>query len=211
MFEYNKDLLEYCEAHTNRPSDALEVIERDTHLKTVAPQMISGHLQGRFLSLISKLIKPKQILEIGTFTGYSAICMAEGLQPGGMIHTIESNLELKSLLNSHLELSGHSDRIRVHYGEALQIIAQLEGPFDLVFIDASKTEYIQYYELVLPKVSFGGIIIADNALWSGKVIQDDKDEETIAIDAFNKMVLSDERVENVLLPIRDGLMVARKI
>jgi caffeoyl-CoA O-methyltransferase len=210
MAEHIRRLLEYSENHTKRPSEALEKIERETHLKTVAPQMISGHLQGRFLSLISKLVRPKLILEIGTFTGYSSICMAEGLEPGGMIHTIEHNIEMKPLLEVHLKQSGYENSIQVHYGEALKILPQLKGPFDLVFIDASKIEYRQYYESVMPKVSSGGVILADNTLWSGKVIEDEKDEETLAIDSFNKMVLADERVDNILLPIRDGIMVARK-
>ncbi len=205
-----KKIADYAETHTEAESDLLQSLVRDTHLKTLAPRMLSGHLQGRFLSLITKLMQPKRILEIGTFTGYAALCMAEGLAEDGILTTIEANDELAVLIRKYVELGGFSGKIEALFGNALDIIPTLADGFDLVFIDAGKRDYPAYYDLVLPKVKSGGLIIADNILWSGKVVDDKKDVDTTIIDQFNKKIVADNRVEALLLPIRDGLMLARK-
>ena len=205
------DLLSYAIAHTSLPSPSLQQLERETHLKTIAPQMISGHFQGRFLSMISHLVQPKFVLEIGAFTGYSAQCLAEGLQPDGQIFTIEINQEYDHIIKPNLEKAGLQDVIHVLFGDALEMIPKLDYLFDLVFIDAAKIYYHDYYNLVIDKVRSNGLIIADNVLWGGKVLQDPKDEDTFSLHRFNKSVLADDRVENLLLPIRDGLMICRKI
>ncbi|HKK40315.1 MAG TPA: O-methyltransferase [Cryomorphaceae bacterium] len=203
----------YVHNHSQKESELLNDLNRETYLKVLQPRMLSGHIQGRILSMYSKLIQPKCILEIGTYTGYSAICLAEGLATGGVLHTIEKNEELKPIANRYFEKAGLKDRIQLHNGDALPIIQSMEETFDLVFIDADKTNYINYYEAVLPKMKSGGCIIADNVLWSGKVLDEeelDKDPDTSVLNEFNKMVSNDERVDNVLLPVRDGLMVIRK-
>jgi caffeoyl-CoA O-methyltransferase len=205
-----KKIADYAEAHTAPESELLQSLVRDTHLKTLAPRMLSGHLQGRFLSLITKLMQPKRILEIGTFTGYAALCMAEGLAEDGVLTTIEANDEMAFLIKKYVEKGGFSGKIEPIFGNALEIIPTLTDVFDLVFIDAGKRDYPEYYDLVLPKVKSGGLIIADNILWSGKVADDKKDVDTTIIDQFNKKILADNRVECLLLPIRDGLMMARK-
>ena len=200
----------YAEAHSSAAPDYLESLERATHLRTLAPQMISGHLQGRLLSMISYMIKPDAILEIGTFTGYATLCLAEGLTADGKIHTIEINRELIHGFTPFLNDSPYRSKIIQHTGDALQIIPGLEEIFDLVFIDASKTDYQAFFDLSLDKTAKGGFILVDNVLWSGKVCKKPMDADTKSIDDFNKMVLNDERVENVILPIRDGLMLCRK-
>ena len=159
----------YCEAHTTAQPAILHQLERETHLKTLAPQMLSGHLQGQFLAMLSKICRPRAILEIGAFTGYSAICLAQGLEEGGVLHTIEANPELEYLIRKYIALAGLEGSIRLHIGDAPEIIPGLKGPFDLVFIDANKQEYALYYDLVIDKVQSGGLIIADNVLWSGIV------------------------------------------
>ena len=201
----------YCEKHSTLPSELLQELDRETHLKTLAPQMLSGHLQGQFLRLISLLTQPKAILEIGTFTGYAAICLAEGLAEGGALHTIEANEELEYLIRNYIEKARMQEKIQLHIGDALALIPELAGPFDLVFIDAGKREYIDFYNLVLEKVAPGGLIIADNVLWSGKVLEEAEDEDTQTLQAFNKMVQEDVRVENLMLPLRDGLLLIRKL
>ena len=201
---------DYAEAHTSPDSDLLIALERETHLKTLAPRMLSGHLQGRFLSLISHLMQPKRVLEIGTFTGYSALCLAEGLADDGILYALEANDELEYLIKQSVEKSPSPDKIKLLIGNALEIIPDLNETFDLVFIDAGKRDYPIYYDLVIDKVRSGGLIIADNILWSGKVVEDKKDVDTQIIDTFNKKIHADERVENILLPLRDGLMMARK-
>ena len=201
---------DYAEAHTSPDSDLLIALERETHLKTLAPRMLSGHLQGRFLSLISHLTQPKRVLEIGTFTGYSALCLAEGLADDGILYALEANDELEYLIKQSVEKSPSPDKIKLLIGNALEIIPSLDETFDLVFIDAGKRDYPMYFDLVIDKVRSGGLIIADNILWSGKVVEDKKDVDTQIIDTFNKKIHADERVENILLPIRDGLMMARK-
>ena len=200
----------YAEAHSSAAPDYLVSLERATHLRTLAPQMISGHLQGRLLSMISYMIKPSAILEIGTFTGYATLCLAEGLTADGKIHTIEINQELVHGFAPFLNDSPYRSKIIQHTGDALKIIPGLQEVFDLVFIDASKTDYKAFFDLSLDKTAKGGFVLVDNVLWSGKVCKKPMDADTKSIDDFNKMVLNDERVENVILPIRDGLMLCRK-
>lgn len=200
----------YAEAHSSAPPDYLVSLERATHLRTLAPQMISGHLQGRLLSMISYMIKPSAILEVGTFTGYATLCLAEGLTGEGKIHTIEINQELIHGFAPLLNNTPYRSKIVQYTGDALKIIPGLEPIFDLVFIDASKIDYKEFFDLSLDKTLKGGFILVDNVLWSGKVCKKPMDADTKSIDDFNKMVLDDERVENVIIPIRDGLMLCRK-
>jgi caffeoyl-CoA O-methyltransferase len=211
MEELIRRLTEYCQKHTTPPSPVLMELERETHLKTLAPQMISGRLQGQLLSLLSKLMRPSKVLEIGTFTGYAAICLAQGLPDDGELHTIEANPELEYLIRKYVRKAGLDGKIHLHMGQAQEIIPILDGPFDIVFIDAGKTDYALYYNMVMDKVAPGGLILADNVLWSGKVLESEMDADTRALHAFNEMVQADDRVENLLAPLRDGLMIARKV
>ncbi len=207
-------LLEYCENHTSGEDSLLLKITRETRAKVLMPRMISGHLQGKMLELFTKMINPKTILEIGTYTGYSGICMARGLSNEGKLITVDINDELETMVRGFFEESGLADQIDYRLGNALEIIPELPGPFDLVFIDADKFNYDKYFDLVIDKVSSGGIILADNVLWSGKILVEDGkkiDKDTQAILDFNAKIQVDPRVENVLLPIRDGVMMARKI
>lgn len=204
------DINSFAEDHSSPPSGLLSQLERDTYLHVVNPNMLSGHIQGLFLQMISEMIQPKRILEIGTYTAYGTICLAKGLVEDGLIHTIESNIELKGMVMNYLVRAGLTGRTIVHFGEAKDIIPVLDEKFDLVFIDASKEEYSEYYDLVFDKVRKGGFIIADNVLWGGKVVREGKDKETISLIEFSRKVTDDERVENVLLPVRDGLMLIRK-
>jgi predicted O-methyltransferase YrrM len=206
-----EDLNEYIEKHTRDEGEVLKALDRETYLKVLMPRMLSGHIQGQVLRMFSLMIQPETILEIGTFTGYSAICLAEGLVSEGKLHTIDINEELKPMVQSYFKKAGVSDKIVYHIGNALEIIPKLDMLFDLVFIDADKENYSNYFDLVIDKVRPGGYIIADNVLWSGKVIQPKPDEETMALMAFNEKVHADKRVENVLVPVRDGLMVMRKL
>ncbi len=207
----NPQLSKYTEQHTSPESDVLKELNRETNAKIMMPQMLSGHLQGRFLSMISHMIKPKSILEIGTYTGYSAICLAEGLQENGMLHTIDINEELTTLVKSYLAKANVQDKVKCYVGNALEIIPTIEDQFDLVFIDADKINYANYFDLVIDKVAPGGYIMADNVLWSGKVVDEKKDKDTAALDTYNKKIHADARVENVLVPIRDGVLIARKL
>lgn len=203
----------YVEQSTSPESEVLDELNRETWLKILQPRMLSGHLQGRVLSMLSHMIKPENVLEIGTYTGYSALCFAEGLGTNGHIDTIDINEELQPVIKKYFEKSGYANQISFHVGNALDIIPTIDKKFDLVFIDADKNNYINYYNAVFEKLNKGGYIIADNVLWSGKVIDEkeiEKDLDTKTLVAYNKMVLEDERVENVLFPIRDGLMIARK-
>jgi len=208
-----EQLESYCEAHTTRERDLLYRLNRETHLKTLRPRMLAGHLQGRFLSMISMMIKPVNILEIGTFTGYSALCLAEGLQENGELHAIEIEEEFEEMITKYFNLSAHKEKLHLHIGNALEIIPILNKTWDLVFIDAEKTEYLKYYEMVLPSVKKGGFILADNLLWNGKVTEKvaENDFETKAVMAFNDFIQNDPRVENLLLPVRDGVMLVEKL
>lgn len=203
-------LLDYCEAFSEPESELLKQLNRETHLKISSPRMLSGHLQGRFLSFLSKLVQPEAILEIGTYTGYSALCLAEGLKAGGKLITIDPNEETNLFARRFIERSDYRDRIELIEGQAGQIIPSLPQQFDLVFIDADKRNYSLYFDLVVDKVRPGGLIIADNVLWSGKVILEKKDTDTELIHQFNQKVSHDVRVSPLLLPVRDGLMVLRK-
>ncbi|MDX1350817.1 MAG: O-methyltransferase [Putridiphycobacter sp.] len=209
----SSDLASYIEQHTSKESELLHQLNRETHLKVLIPRMLSGHLQGRVLSMFSHMIKPKNILEIGTYTGYSAICLSEGLAVGGVIDTVDINEELTPIITKYWEKAGIIDSVQLHLGNALDIIPRLNKAYDLVFIDADKENYSAYYDLVFKKMPVGGIILADNVLWSGNVLQEPNEmtESTKAIVDFNTKVQNDSRVENVLMPIRDGLMVLRKI
>ncbi|WP_031530394.1 O-methyltransferase [Dyadobacter crusticola] len=207
-----EEIEEYSVLHTENESELLKSLNRETHANILNPRMLSGHLQGRFLSMISKMIRPDRILEIGTYTGYSALCLCEGLNPGGKLVTIDINEELETFTRGFFDRSSYSSSIKYLIGNALDLIPDLEDTFDLVFIDADKINYSSYFNLCLEKVRKGGFIIADNVLWSGKVIQEGikLDKDTRALLDFNRMVHEDSRVSNVLLPIRDGLMILQK-
>lgn len=207
-------LLAYCENHTTVEDDLLLRITRETRSKVLMPRMISGHLQGKMLEIFTKMQNPKTILEIGTYTGYSGICMARGLSKNGKLITLDINDELEMMVRGFFEASGLADQIDYRLGNALKLIPELDGPFDMVFIDADKSNYHRYFDMVIDKVSTGGIILADNVLWSGKILVEEGqkiDKDTQAILDFNAKIAADPRVENVLLPIRDGVMMARKI
>ncbi len=208
----NKELIEYSEYYTKPESDLLHKLNRETNLKVLRARMLSGHMQGRILQMVSQMIQPKQILEIGTFTGYSAICLAEGLQKDGMLHTIDINPELEDMVLRYFKEAKLMSKIKLYIGDALEIISTIDKEFDLVFIDADKENYVNYYELVFEKVRKGGFILADNCLWDGKVLEPVKagDKETNGIVEFNKHILKDKRVENILLPHRDGLQIIMK-
>ncbi|MFT5821038.1 MAG: caffeoyl-CoA O-methyltransferase [Crocinitomix sp.] len=203
----------YAGEHTAAESTLLANLSRETHLKILIPRMLSGHIQGRFLSMISHMLKPKLVLEIGTYTGYSALCFAEGLHPDGKIITIDNNEELKDILDTHMNASEFANQIEFRLGAALDIIPTLENEIDLVFIDADKPNYSNYFDAVIDKMRPGGFILADNVLWSGKVTEEIKanDKSTLALNEFNKKIHADPRVENVLIPIRDGIMAIRKL
>lgn len=202
----------YALAHSEPESAILKKINRDTHANVLMPRMLSGHLQGNLLSMLSHMVQPEQVLEIGTYTGYSAVCLAQGLKQNGQLHTIDINEELKEKVSSFFEEAGLNNKIKYYIGNALEIIPVLKETFDLVFIDADKKNYTAYYDMVFDKVRKGGYIIADNVLWSGKVLSavEKMDADTKTIDEFNKKIHADTRVEHMLLPVRDGLMIARK-
>ncbi|MBU3658848.1 MAG: O-methyltransferase [Flavobacteriales bacterium] len=207
-----EELDNYVCAHTSEESELLKKINRETHLEVLQPRMLSGHFQGRVLSMFSKMIQPERILEIGTYTGYSALCLAEGLNQSGKLITIDVNEELETRVRNYFQNSEFKEQIEYRIGDAMKIIPELSQQFDIVFIDADKMNYINYYNLVFSKVKIGGYIIADNVLWSGKVADESKkDKDTELLRAYNLLNQNDSRVENVLFPIRDGLMIARKI
>ncbi len=204
-------LQEYIEQHSRYEGELLYQLERETYQKVLMPRMVSGHIQGQVLRMLSLMIKPTTILEIGTFTGYSGICLAEGLKDHGKLITIDINKELEDMVKSYFKNSGFESQIDYRIGNAMHIIPTLACNFDLVFIDADKINYSNYFDLVIDKVNSGGFILADNVLWSGKVIESKPDVDTRALIAFNDKIQKDTRVENVLFPVRDGIMVMRKI
>ena len=204
------DIAAYVQAHTAAEPELLKKIARDTHAQVLKPRMLSGNVQGRFLSLISKLMQPNVVLEIGTYTGYSAICLAEGLAAGGKLITIDINEELENRVRGYFEQAGLKDVIDYRIGNALNLLPAINETIDLVFVDADKENYLKYYNLVIDKVRSGGLILADNVLWSGKITQTKTDKDTRALQEFNDAVVADARVECMLLPLRDGIMMARK-
>lgn len=204
---------EYLEKNTTPETSVMKELNRETHIKTFYPNMLSGAIQGKFLEMVSRMIQPKRILEIGTFTAYSAIAMAKGLAENGKLITLEVNPEMETFIKKYIDKAGMSDKIELVMGNALEIIPKLQDTFDLVFIDADKEQYVDYYELAFSKLRTGGFILADNVLWNGKVLEDDSksDKETMGIKAFNEHVKNDKRVEQVMLSIRDGLLLVRKL
>lgn len=208
----SEKLDDYVVAHSENEPELLQHLTRETYQKIMQPRMLSGHYQGRVLSMISKLVNPKSILEIGTYTGYSALCLAEGLQTKGELHTIDSNEELRDFSRKYFDKSEYGNQIIQHSGNALDIIPKLNQTFDLIFIDADKEDYVNYFNLIIDKLNKGGIILSDNVLWSGKVIEalNPKDEATKGVLEFNTLLKNDCRIETVLLPIRDGLTISRK-
>jgi predicted O-methyltransferase YrrM len=209
----DKNAEKYIENNTTPEDVVMKELNRATHLKTYYPNMLSGNVQGKFLEMISQMIRPKRILEVGTFTAYSALAMAKGLPEDGKLITLEVNEEMEDFINEFIEKAGMTNKIELIIGNALEIIPELNEKFDLVFIDADKEQYVDYYELAIPKVRKGGFVLADNVLWGGKVLNDDStsDKETMGIKTFNEHIKNDNRVEQVMLSIRDGLMLIRKV
>ncbi len=210
MNYYGGELEAYIQQHTSPEPSQLAELNRATNVKVSKPQMLSGHFQGLLLKMFSMMMQPHQILEVGTYTGYSAICLAAGLQEGGLLHTIDNNEELEPMIRNYFHKAGVAEQVALYIDNALEVIPKLDYSFDMVFIDADKVNYSKYYDLVFDKVRTGGLIIADNVLWSGKVVEPNPDQDTQAIMAYNDKVNEDERVENLLLPVRDGLMLAYK-
>ncbi|EIA09078.1 O-methyltransferase [Flavobacterium frigoris] len=211
MHFISQDLEDYIEQHSGKEPELLAALNKETYQKILLPRMLSGHFQGRVLSMLSKLIRPLNILEIGTYTGYSALCLCEGMQEDGILHTIDIKEELVDFQRKHFDKSPWGKQIVQHLGEATEIIPNLDVKFDLVFIDADKENYINYFEMILPKMNKGGVILSDNVLWSGKVLEplNPKDISTKVLLDYNELLINDPRVETVLLPIRDGLTVSR--
>lgn len=211
MQSFEQALQQYTESHTTPAPDLLQELERETRLKVLMPRMLSGHLQGSLLSMLVHMLRPQNILEIGTFTGYAALWMAQALPPEGKLYTIDINEELEDMVRSYIAKAGLTDKVHYQIGNALEVIPSFDTTFDLVFIDADKINYRRYYDMVFDKVNKNGFIIADNVLWGGKVVSERKNKKTRAIMEFNEFVHNDPRVENVLLPVRDGLMIVRKL
>ena len=213
MHFLSEDLEDYIEQHSEKEPELLAKLNKETYQKILLPRMLSGHFQGRVLSMLSKLIRPVNILEIGTYTGYATLCLCEGMQQSGQIHTIDIKEELVDFQRKYFDLSPWGKQIFQHLDEAANVIPTLDLKFDMVFIDADKENYINYYEMIVPKMNKGGIILSDNVLWSGKVVQevDPKDISTNVLLQYNKLLREDPRVETVLLPIRDGLTVSRVV
>ncbi len=211
MHFISPELERYAAEHSENEPELLKKLDKETHQKILQPRMLSGHFQGRFLSILSKLVAPTNILEIGTYTGYATLCLAEGLKETGSLDTIDINEELIDFQRKYFDESNWGSQITQHLGSAIDIIPTLDKKYDLVFIDADKPNYCNYFELIIPKMNKGGIILSDNVLWSGKVLEEIKesDKSTIAIDSYNKLLKDDPRVETILLPIRDGLTVSR--
>ena len=210
---FNKEIWGYIEANSTIEDPVLAALNRYTHLKVVHPRMLSGQVQGKFLEFISRMIQPAFILEIGTYTGYSAICLARGLRPGGKLITIEINDELASVSEKFFDEAGLTEKITLINGDAKDVVPGLSPDFDLVFIDAEKEQYSAYFDLVFPKLKIGGFILADNTLWDGKVVfeQEHNDPASVALRSFNKKIMEDPKVENLILPLRDGISLIRKI
>ena len=209
----NKEIYNYIDNHSSDESDILYELRRETELKCLNPIMLSGKIQGNFLAIISKLIKPLNVLEIGTYTGYSTLCIAKGLNPAGMIHTIDKNEELLQIQNKYFEKSGLRNQIKQYTGDALAIIPKLKFDFDMVFLDADKENYVKYLELISPKLKSGGVLLTDNVLWHGKILEspENQDRVTRLIDNFNKKILEDKSLKTVMLPIRDGISLTLKL
>ena len=213
MHFISQELEDYIEKHSEKEPDLLAALNKETYQKILLPRMLSGHFQGRVLSMLSKLIRPVNILEIGTFTGYAALCLCEGMQENGQLHTIDIKEELETIQRKYFDKSPWGSQIFQHLGEAIDIIPTLEIKFDLVFIDADKENYLNYFEMIVPKMNKGGIILSDNVLWSGKVLEplQKNDSSTKVLLEYNELLKNDPRVETVLLPIRDGLFLLRVI
>lgn len=209
---WSEAIEEYILSHSDDEGELLAVLNRDANVNLLRPRMLSGHLQGRILKMFCRMLAPKRVLEIGTYTAYATLCMAEGMAPDGRIHTIEINDEMEDFINKYLDRSPHKEKITVHFGDALEVIPKLGGEFDLVFIDADKRLYSEYYDLVFPMVRPGGLILADNTLWDGHVVEVPRsaDKQTLGIMAFNDKIKRDDRVEKVILPLRDGLTMIWK-
>ena len=209
----NKEIYNYIDNHSSDESDILYELRRETELKCLNPIMLSGKIQGNFLAIISKLIKPFNVLEIGTYTGYSTLCIAKGLNPGGMIHTIDKNEELLQIQNKYFEKSGLRNQIKQYTGDALAIIPKLKFDFDMVFLDADKENYVKYLELISPILKPGGVLLTDNVLWHGKILESSKNQDRVTrlIDNFNKKILEDKSLKTVMLPIRDGISLTLKL
>jgi|TARA_B110000263_G_scaffold161168_1_gene140133 predicted O-methyltransferase YrrM len=208
----NKDILDYVELNSQQEPTLLKELNKETHLKILNPRMLCSSYQGRVLSIISKIIKPKKVLEIGTYTGYSALCIAEGLDKNGIIHTIDINEELKEIQNKYFKKSGFENQIHQHIGNAIEIIPKINECFDFVYLDADKENYDKYFDLVIDKIVSGGVLISDNVLWSGKVLNNkNKDLITQKLIEFNQLVKKDKRLDTIILPIRDGISICRKI
>ena len=203
-------LQQYIDDHTMEESNLLKALDRETHQKVLQPRMLSGSYQGRLLALLAKMIGPKKILEVGTYTGYATLCMAEGLTTGGSIDTVDHNEELTDMQRRYFDQSPYGSQIIQHLGEAKDILKSLTGPYDLVFLDADKENYPRYFDLIIDKLEMGGVILSDNVLWSGKVLEKAADEATSALQEYNHKINTDVRVESVVLPIRDGLTITRK-
>lgn len=209
---WSEAIEEYILSHSDDEGELLAALNRDANVNLLRPRMLSGHLQGRILKMFCRMLAPKRVLEVGTYTAYATLCMAEGMAPDGLIHTIEINDEMEDFINKYLDRSPHKEKITVHFGDALEVIPKLGGEFDLVFIDADKRLYSEYYDLVFPMVRPGGLILADNTLWDGHVVEVPRsaDKQTLGIMAFNDKIKRDDRVEKVILPLRDGLTMIWK-
>jgi predicted O-methyltransferase YrrM len=207
----NPEIEKYAEKYSTPEHEILQRLNRETHAKVLHARMLSGHLQGNMLAVFSKMLQPQRILEIGTFTGYSALCLAQGLAKDGLLYTLDVNEELEDMVQKYIKESGMESKIKLLIGDAMQLIPTLDEVFDLVFIDADKINYAHYYDLVFGKVRKGGFIIADNVLWYGKVLDEKQDKDTRAIHDFNEKIQQDNRVNNTLLPLRDGLMIIQKL
>lgn len=203
---------EYILSHSDEEGTLLSALNRDANVNLLRPRMLSGHLQGRILKMFCRMLRPHRILEIGTYTGYATLCLAEGIEENALVHTLEINDEMEDFIMKYLSRSPHKDKVKLHFGDALEIIPQIDETFDLVFIDADKRLYAEYYDLVFPKVRPGGLILADNTLWDGKVLEEvhSSDKQTAGILSFNDKIKADDRIEKVILPLRDGLTMIWK-